>query len=246
MKVDTLSGHLLFFRLGFRPAGLLVLAVVLFTGSVHIGCRNQSAKESIEQVEATSRRQAVERAEAVRQANLERPAGVRLVLDGLRSADPLISGTAVLRLLQARPAWTLQLLEPEREAAAAQPASRLVVSRVLASTDLTASEPGHWPVCEWADREADEGVRSFAAAACARRGTDQGDPRPKWKALMNDPSWVVRGRVVGAVAHDVDTRAHARAFLAWTAENDPHPTVRRAARRYAAHEPGRANAENDN
>lgn len=244
MKVDTRRAYLLFFEFGFRPAGLLVLAVVLFTGSVHIGCRNQSAKESIEQVEATSRRQAVERAEAVRQANLERPADVRLVMDGLGSADPLISGTAVLRLLQARPAWTLQVLEFER-AAAAHPASRLVVSRVLADTGWPAGETGNWPVCEWAERETDAGARSYAAAACARLVAEHGDPRPKWKDLMNDPSWVVRGRVVGAVAHDVDIRPHARAFLAWTAEHDPHPTVRRAARRYAADEPGRAHAEND-
>ena len=222
-------------------AGLLALA--LFASTVHVGCRNHSLKESKAHGEAASqRRQAVERAEAVRRASLEDSAGVRLIAHELKHADPLISGTAVSKLMQASPAAALRALASDHRGEAWSTPERMLVSWLVSRDGPEGPPGGRWPVCEWSDTTQAPGARSLAAAACAEQRARRREPV---ESLLSDPHWVVRCRVVTVLADDARTNPGIRGAIERREANDPHPTVRRAARHALADFSGTADAQID-
>jgi hypothetical protein len=243
MKLDTPRARLLICFSRSRPAGACLLAVALFTSTVHVGCRDQSVKEPVlpEQA-AEERRAAVQRAEEIRRADLGDPAGVELVASALESTDPLISGTSVSMLMQAAPKRVLQVLASrKRDEGSVPTAARLLLSWLLAHRE-DEGEAGaeSWPVCRWSETTELPGVRSLAAAACAERRVRAGDSLDE---LMDDPHWVVRCRVVTALAAAAETKPQLRAWLARRGSQDPHPTVRLAARQALAGRSGTANGQ---
>jgi hypothetical protein len=243
MKLDTLRARLLTFFARSRPAGACLLAVALFTSTVHVGCRDQSVKEPVLPEQAVEeRRAAVQRAEEIRRADMGDPAGVELVASALGSTDPLISGTSVSMLMQASPEQVLQVLASrERDEGSVPPAARLLLSWMLAHREgHTEAGAESWPVCRWSETTESPGARSLAAAACARRRVRAGASLDE---LMDDPHWVVRCRVVTALAADAETQPRIRAWLARRGAQDPHPTVRLAARQALAGRSGTADGQ---
>lgn len=220
-------------------AGLFALAI--FAGTVHVGCRNQSVKESKAHGEAASqRRQAVERAEAVRRASPEDLTGVRFIAHELSHADPLVSGTAVSKLMQAPPAAVLAALASDHRGESWSTPERMLVSWLVSREPPEGLTDGRWPVCEWSEITQAPGARSLAAAACAERRARRGEPVD---SLFGDPHWVVRCRVVTVLADDARTKPGIRAAIARREALDPHPTVRRAARQALADFSGTADAQ---
>jgi hypothetical protein len=223
--------------------GAGLLALTLFAGTAHVGCRNHSVKESKPHGEAASqRREAVERAEDVRRASLGDVAEVRFIAHELAHADPLVSGTAVSRLMQASPESVLAVLASDRRGERWSTPERMLVSWLVSRESREKAAGPTWPVCSWSETTEAPGARSLAAAACAEHRARDDQPV---EDLLNDPHWIVRCRVVTALVDDAKTKPGIRAAIARREAHDPHPTVRHAARHALADTSGTADAQLD-
>lgn len=183
-------------------------------------------------------RGSLSRAESIRALSGDAPGDVQRLVASLEDSDPLVRGTAAAVLMRRADASAVRTeLEKHRgtvRADEAHPPERKLLEYDLvrrAGSSTRAGANGA-RICDAALREPSPLERSRAAAICVASGS----PGADWLALAaGDPHWAVRTRVAAELVRrthdDLDRVALAR--LA----DDPHPTVRAAARRIPASTP---------
>lgn len=230
VRVDSGRGHLLrscWPRVVLpRPRSFLVPFAILILG-FGVGCREEAVDSRAPQAgrQMTSKDSGpTVRAEAVRLWQCGSPAQVRALVSQLDDPEPLVGGTAVSTLLQARRDWVVAALKESDDSKHSRERRWLEIEIVQQEGSRSGSET-LWPVCQWAIGEEDPWMRSRAVAACLAAG----EVDVSWaESVMSDSHWAVRVRFATALAR-YPRRSSAEAWLQQL-EQDSHATVRRAAR----------------
>lgn len=150
-------------------------------------------------------------------------------LDGLADTDSLVRGTCVLSLVQHEPRFVNQFFE-QYPAAAGERARAFVALEQLAANPLDPqARRAAAIVCNQATSIVEPLLRSRAAAACWVEGLL---PEASLEPLSEDAHWAVRARLARALhtRADVHLSSSTVSKILRRLSEDPHPTVRRAAR----------------
>lgn len=209
---------------------LLVVAVACRAGpseappengarSIPTGPRATEGKTSSRDLKA-----ALDRAERARRLIEEDPRQLEDRVRGLGDPDPLYRGACALALMRADAGAVLAALD-------AQPAEHATSERKLVEIEAVREMGGdvedRWrrAVCELAERDRDDAIRSRAVVACL---AVRGSTPERLRRFAGDRSWIVRTRLASWLARHAREVAGARGVLR-RLRADPHATVRRAA-----------------
>ncbi len=170
----------------------------------------------------------MERAERARRLDATTDEGLKGLLEGLDDPEPLVRGVSVLSLRAAPPTDVLAGLAA-RPRDDVHPERRLLEIELLRALgrDDVAGYAG--ALCRWAAGGGAPEIRARAAAGCVEIGSPDA---ALLERLAADDAWTVRARTASALSSSLSagTREPARNDLIERLADDPHPTVRNAAR----------------
>lgn len=150
-------------------------------------------------------------------------------LDGLADTDPLVRGTCVLSLVQHEPRFVNQFFEQYPAVAGKRVRAFIALEQLAADPDDSQSRLAAAVVCNEVTSIDEPLLRSRAAAACWVEGLL---PEASLEPLSEDAHWAVRARLARALntRTDVHLSSSTVSNILRRLSEDPHPTVRRAAR----------------
>jgi len=167
---------------------------------------------------------AIDRAEQFQRLDWNREDDIRLLVEGLEDPEPLVRGISVVSLMNVPPERVLALLEDSADGAASDE-RRLLEIETLRRADVDPPRAYEGALCRWSQSLSTPEIRARAASGCFERG---GATAAMVDSLASDPEWSVRARLALALSRSSsDPLAAATLRLL---HEDPHPTVRRAAR----------------
>ncbi len=130
----------------------------------------------------------------------------------------------MVSLMDAPPEHVLARLS-EDEGETVSDERRLLEIELLRRTAGDAPAPFRDALCRWAESTETPEIRARAASACVERGNPSAE---RIEAMIDDADWSVRARVAMALRGRPDDPLATAALR--RLEEDPHSTVRRAAR----------------
>lgn len=150
-------------------------------------------------------------------------------LDGLADSDPLVRGTCVLSLVQHEPMFVNQFLDQYPAAAGASLRSFIALEQLVNHPADEQARRAAAIVCSQAASIDEPLLRSRAVAACWVEGLLS---EASLEPLSEDAHWAVRARLARALNTRVDAHLNSSTVskILRRLSEDPHPTVRRAAR----------------